>query len=98
MLHAEVKILKIKTIKGCSAELLPLGCRTIKAHSAQLLPLHQEVLGPRCEMPGIEVRSTKSRCEVPWVDVHSTQTFILNWGAAHTWLGQLLVSRYIDEQ
>ena len=40
---------------------------------------------------GIEGRSTESRCEAPWIEVHSTEVFLLNWGDAQTWLGQLLV-------
>ena len=52
--------------------------------SAKLLPLglHQEVLGPRCEAPGIEVRSTESKCEALGIKGHSTEMFPLNWGDA----------------
>ena len=58
----------------------------IEVHSAELLPLHQEVLRPRYEVPGIEVCSTESVSEVPWIEVHSTEMFNLNWGDAQTWL------------
>ena len=29
-------------------------------------------VGPRCEAPGIEVRSAESRYEAPWIEVCST--------------------------
>ena len=40
---------------------------------------------------GIKVCSTESRSEAPLIEVRSTEAFLLNWGDAQTWLGQLLV-------
>ena len=57
-------ILNIQDDQGVT-ELLPLDCRKIEGHSAELLPLHQEVLGPRCKVPRIEVWSTESRRKDP---------------------------------
>ena len=45
--------------------LRPEQIRPIEVRSAKLLPLHQEVLEPRCEVPGIEVHSIGSRCQAP---------------------------------
>ena len=38
--------------------------------------------GPRCEVPGIEVRSIESRCEAPWIEVCITEAFLFNWADA----------------
>ena len=68
--------------------------KTIEVRSAHWLPLHKEVLGPRCEVPGIEVPSTESRCKASWIEVRSTKMFHLNWDDAQTWVGQLLLTFY----
>ena len=70
-------------IEGSSFELLHLDCkkiRTIEVCSAELLSLHQEVLGPRCKAPGVEVHSTESSHKAPWIEMRSTELSPLNWG------------------